>query len=216
MNPSTASTAPNHPPLGQPLPHESARGHVTGSAPYVDDLPEWQGTLYAAPILSPIAHGRIDGVDAQAALALPGVRGLVLAADVPGDPVLASLARDEPILPNETVDYAGQVVGLVVADSVARARQAARQVRLQLTPLPAILTVEEALQAQHWVLPPVTLRRGNAEAALAAAPYRLQGELRTGAQEHFYLEGQVATALPQEDGQWLVHSSTQHPSEVQA
>lgn len=216
MNPSTSNTAPNCPPLGQPLPHESARGHVTGSAPFVDDLPEWQGTLYAAPILSPIAHGRIDAVDAQAALALPGVRGLVLAADVPGDPLLASLAHDEPILPRETVDYAGQVVGLVVADSVALARQAARQVRLQLTPLPAILTVEAALQAQHWVLPPVTLRRGNAEAALAAAPHRLQGQLRSGAQEHFYLEGQVAYALPQEDGQWLVHSSTQHPGEVQA
>jgi len=201
--------------IGQPHAHESARAHVTGAAPYIDDLPELKGTLYAAPILSTLAHGTLNGVDATAALALPGVRGLVLAADVPGDPVLAAMARDEPVFATDTVQHVGQVIGLVVADSVMGARRAARAVELDLTPRPAILTVAEALAAQSWVRPPVLVRRGDPEAGLAGAAHRLSGAFEVGGQEHFYLEGQIAYALPQEQGQWCIHSSTQHPGEVQ-
>jgi xanthine dehydrogenase large subunit len=109
----------------------------------------------------------------------------------------------------------GQVVGLAVADSVMQARRAARLVQLQIDPLPAVLSVREALRQNHHVLPPVFVRRGDADAALARAPHRLSGTLEVGGQEHFYLEGQVAYALPQEQGQWVIHSSTQHPGEVQ-
>jgi xanthine dehydrogenase large subunit len=114
-----------------------------------------------------------------------------------------------------TVQYAGQVIGLVVAETVAQARRAARAVRLDITPLPAILSVQDALAAQSYVLAPVCMRRGNPEAALQAAVHRLRGQLEVGGQEHFYLEGQIAYALPQEQGQWHIHSSTQHPGEVQ-
>ncbi|MDD2546397.1 MAG: molybdopterin-dependent oxidoreductase, partial [Burkholderiaceae bacterium] len=201
--------------MGQPQAHESAWAHVQGAAPFVDDLPEVQGTLYAAPILSPLAHGRLLGVDSRAAQALPGVRGVVLAADVPGDPVLACLARDEPVFASDILQYAGQVIGLVVADSVAQARRAARAVQLDLQPLPAVLTIADAMAAQHWAVPPVVLRRGEPEAALARAPHRLSGTLQIGGQEHLYLEGQIAYALPQEQNQWCIYSSTQHPGEVQ-
>ena len=200
---------------GQSLPHESARAHVTGDAAYVDDLPELAGTLHAAPILSPLAHGRLLGVDAAEALALPGVRGLVLAADIPGEPMLAAQLRDEAILPQDELLYAGQVVGLVVATERETARRAARMVKLLAEPLPALLTARAAHAAGQYVTPPVHLVRGDVGAALARAPHRLRGSLETGAQEHLYLEGQVAYAVPGEQRQWLVHSSTQHPGEVQ-
>jgi xanthine dehydrogenase large subunit len=200
---------------GQSHIHESARAQVCGSAPYVDDIPELKGTLYAAPILSPVAHGLLKGVDVSSALDLPGVRGMVLAEDIPGDKLFATYGHDEAILAGERVEHVGQVVGLVVADSVMQARRAARKVKLDIEALPAILTVQDALAAQSYVLPPVTVRRGEPEAALARAARTLSGTLEVGGQEHFYLEGQIAYALPREQGQWLVYSSTQHPGEVQ-
>ena len=204
-----------HRTMGQSHPHESAYAQVAGAAHYIDDLPEVKGTLYAAPILSPVAHGRINSIDTAPALAMPGVRAVVLAHDIPGDPVLAAFAHDEPIFAQDTVQHVGQVIGLVVAESVIQARRAARAVRPDITPLPAILTIAAALQAQSQVLPPVVVRRGTPEAALQTAPHRLSGQLEVGGQEHFYLEGQIAYALPLEQGQWWIHSSTQHPGEVQ-
>ncbi|GDX57092.1 xanthine dehydrogenase large subunit [Comamonadaceae bacterium] len=209
------STKANRSASGTSTPHESAAAQVAGAATYVDDITELRGTLYAAPILSPLAHGTLRGVSGSAALALAGVRGLVLAADIPGDPMLAAFAGDEPVFAQGRVQHVGQVVGLVVADSVMQARRAARLVQLQIDALPAVMSVREALQQEHFVLPPVFVRRGDADAALASAPHQLSGTLEVGGQEHFYLEGQVAYALPQEQGQWVIHSSTQHPGEVQ-
>ena len=210
-----ASVHPDAAACGSSHPHESARAQVQGLAPYVDDLPEPRGTLYAAPIMSPMAHGKLRGMDAEAALSRPGVRAIVTAADIPGDPVLAAFAHDEPVLAREEVEYVGQVIGLVVAESVQAARHAAREVVLDIEPLPAILTIEHAMAAQSFVLPKVCVARGNAAAGIGAAPYQLAGRFEVGGQEHFYLEGQIALALPQEQGQWIIHSSTQHPGEVQ-
>ncbi|KAF1022263.1 MAG: putative xanthine dehydrogenase molybdenum-binding subunit XdhA [Paracidovorax wautersii] len=195
--------------------HESAVAQVAGAAHYIDDIPEVKGTLYAAPILSPVAHGTLRGVDATPALALAGVHGVVLAGDVPGDKILAAFAHDEPVFAIDTVQHVGQVVGLVVADSVMAARRAARQVKLDIEALPAVLDVAQALAARSYVSPPVTVARGDAAAALARAPHQLSGRFEVGGQEHFYLEGQIAYALPLEQKQWWVYSSTQHPGEVQ-
>ncbi len=206
----TAATA-----IGRSLAHESARAQVAGAAHYVDDIPEVKGTLHAAPILSTVAHGRLLGIDATEALGMPGVRAVLTANDLPGDPMLATFTHDEPIFARDTVQHVGQVVGLVVADTVMQARRAARRVKLRIDPLPAVLDVRAAVAAKSWVLPPVTVTRGNADAALARATHRLQGQLDVGGQEHFYLEGQVAYALPLEQNQWWVHASTQHPGEIQ-
>jgi len=195
--------------------HESARAQVAGAATYVDDIPEIRGTLYAAPILSSVAHGRLLGVNCSAALAMPGVRDVILASDIPGDPMLAAFAHDEPVFAQHTVQHVGQVIGVVVADSVMQARRAARKVVCDIEPLPAILSVDDALAAQSYVLPPVFVKRGDAAGALARAAHSVSGELEVGGQEHFYLEGQVAYVVPQEQNQWLVYSSTQHPGEVQ-
>jgi xanthine dehydrogenase large subunit len=200
---------------GRSQAHESARAQVAGSATYVDDIPEVKGTLYAAPVLSTVAHGRLLGVDADEALNMPGVRDVVLASDIPGDPRFPTFAHDEPIFALDRVEHIGQVIGLVVADTVMQARHAARKVKLSIEPLPAILNVHGALAVKSFVLPPVTVKRGDADAALASAPHVISGSFDVGGQEHFYLEGQVAYVLPQEQNQWLVYSSTQHPGEAQ-
>ncbi|MEO5669571.1 MAG: molybdopterin cofactor-binding domain-containing protein, partial [Ramlibacter sp.] len=203
------------PASGVSRPHESARAQVAGSAAYVDDIPEIKGTLHAAPILSNVAHGRLLGVDAAAALAMPGVRGVVLTGDIPGDPVLATFVHDEPVFARDKVEHIGQVVGLVVAETVMQARRAARNVQLRIEALPPLLGPRDAHAAKSYVLPPVTVRRGDPEGALANSPHTLTGQLEVGGQEHFYLEGQVAYALPLEQDQWWIYSSTQHPGEIQ-
>ena len=213
--------APDHTVTALPLAagtsrvHESARAQVAGLATYVDDMPEVRGTLHAAPVCSPVAHGRLRGVDPSPALALPGVRGFVGAADIPGDPILAAFGHDEPVFAHDTVQHVGQVIGLVLADDAMTARRAARLVRLDIEPLPPVLTVHEAHARQQYVLPPVHVARGDADAALARAPHVLEDSFEVGGQEHFYLEGQVAYVLPLEQNQWWVCSSTQHPGEVQ-
>ena len=203
------------PACGNSHPHESAAAQIAGAATYVDDIPEVRGTLHAAPILSKVAHGKLLGVESSVVLAMPGVRAVILAKDIPGDPMLAAFAGDEPVFATDTVQFIGQVIGLVVADSVMAARHAARQVQVQIEFLPAVLDVRQALKEKNFVLPPVTVSRGDAAQALARASHTLKGSLEVGGQEHFYLEGQVAYALPKEQNQWLIYSSTQHPGEVQ-
>jgi xanthine dehydrogenase large subunit len=146
---------------------------------------------------------------------MPGVQALVLAEHLPADNILATPAMDEPIFAQTHLLHMGQVVGLVLAESHLQARRAAAAVRINAEPLPAILTIAQALEAKSYVLPPVFLERGSAEVAIANAPHRLRGQFHLGGQEHFYLEGQAALALPDEQGQMRVHSSTQHPGEVQ-
>ena len=200
---------------GVSRPHESAAAQVAGGATYIDDIPEIKGTLFAAPILSTVARGRLKGIDDRAARAMPGVRGAVYSADVPGDKLLGNFSHDEPVFAMDEVQFIGQVVGVVVADSVMEARRAARKVKLDIEELPAILSVHDALKAESYVLPPVYVRRGDAAQAIGQAAHTLSGAFEVGGQEHFYLEGQIAYALPLEQDQWWVYSSTQHPGEVQ-
>ena len=203
------------PACGQSVAHESARHQVQGLAPYIDDLPELRGTLHAAPILSPVAHGKLKGIDTSAARGMPGVVDVVLAADIPGDPLLATFVHDEPIFARDTVQHVGQVVGLVLARTVMQARRAVRAVKLDIEALPAVLTAREAHAAKSYVLPPVTVKRGEPEQAMKLAKHTLSGSFEVGGQEHFYLEGQIAYVVPQEQQQWLIYSSTQHPGEIQ-
>jgi len=200
---------------GQSQAHESARAQVAGAATYIDDIPEVRGTLHAAPVCSPVAHGILRSMDASAALALPGVRAVIDAGDIPGDTTLAAFAHDEPVFALDTVQFVGQVIALVVADDVMTARRAARLVKLDIEALPAVLSVHEAHARESYVLPPVHVKRGNAQAALKRAPHQLEGRFEVGGQEHFYLEGQIAYVLPLEQNQWWVYTSTQHPGEVQ-
>ncbi|MBK9114810.1 MAG: xanthine dehydrogenase molybdopterin binding subunit [Betaproteobacteria bacterium] len=201
--------------VGAPVAHDSAVLHARGQAPYTDDLPEPRGTLHVALGVSPLAHGRIAGVDLSAVLADPAVVAVVTPADIPGVNDVGPIEHDDPIFAEDVVQFAGQPLFAVAATGVNAARRAARLARLDLVPLPAILTIDEALAAQSYVLPPVHVTRGDAAAALARAPHRLSGTVHSGGQDHFYLEGQVALAVPRERGGMYIFVSTQHPGEVQ-
>jgi xanthine dehydrogenase large subunit len=201
--------------VGRPRPHESARLHVLGQADYTDDIAEVRGTLHAALGLSAKAHARILGIDLAAVRASRGVRAVYTARDIPGTNDCGPIIHDDPILADGLVQYVGQPLFIVVADSHQDARRAARLAHVTYEELPAILTPQAARAAQSWVLPPMRLQRGDAEAAFARAPRRVKGELLVRGQEQFYLEGQVAYAVPQENDGMLVQCSTQHPSEMQ-
>jgi xanthine dehydrogenase large subunit len=202
-------------PLGQPVPHESAIRHVTGEARYVDDLPEPSGLLHGWPIASPVAHGRLRGVDAGPALVVPGVHAVLFAADVPGVNQVGPVFQDEPLFAEGEVHCVGQLIGVVFASSREAARVAAGKVRLDIEELPALLDLDAAIEARSFLGADHHIVRGDVDAALAAAPHRLVGRESCGGQEHFYLETQAALAVPGENDVLHVTSSTQHPSEVQ-
>ncbi len=201
---------------GLPLPHDSARGHVTGAAAYVDDLAVPADTLHLAFGLSTIAHGRITGLDLSAVRAAPGVVAVMVAGDLPFANDTSPSAHDEPLLATDRVHYVGQPVFLVVAESHLAARRAARLGRVDYEALPAILTLDQALAAEsRFEKGPVIWAMGDAAAAIARAPHVIKGSLTLGGQEHFYLEGQAALSQPQDDGGMLVRASSQHPTEIQ-
>jgi len=197
------------------VPHDSAVGHVTGAARYLDDVPTVPGTLEASLVLSPHAHARICHIDLSRALAAPGVIAAITSADIPGKNDIAPIRSDEPALAAGIVEYEGQPVAAIAAATFDQARAATRLVDITYEPLPAVLTIEEAIACESFVSPPQTMERGGVEPALAGALHRLTGELRCGGQDHFYLEGQIALAVPGEGADMQVWSSTQHPTEVQ-
>ena len=203
--------------IGVARPHESAHLHVQGNAPYIDDLPELAGTLHAALGLSPIAHGRVVSMSLDAVRAMPGVVAVLTAEDIPGPNDCGPVMHDDPILADGLLQYAGQPVFAVIATTRDAARRAAALAKtaLVIEALPPILTPQEAHAAQSYVLPPMHLVRGDARAAIDAAPQRLKQTFDVGGQEQFYLEGQISYAIPRENGGMFVHCSTQHPSEMQ-
>ncbi|MEL6883633.1 MAG: xanthine dehydrogenase molybdopterin binding subunit [Pseudomonadota bacterium] len=200
----------------RPLPHDAAHLHVTGAARYVDDAPMPGDTLHLAFGTSAVAHGRVTGMDLEAVRAAPGVVAVLTADDLPFDNDVSPSAHDEPLLAVETVHYVGQPLFLVVADSHLAARHAARLGHVTVDDVPAILTIDDALAADaRFEDGPRIYARGDAAAAMGGAKHRLTGTLHIGGQEHFYLEGQAALALPGEDGDMHILSSTQHPTEIQ-
>ncbi|MBJ3762362.1 molybdopterin-dependent oxidoreductase [Maribius pontilimi] len=202
--------------VAKPLPHDSARAHVTGAARYVDDIPTPASCLHLAFGVSDHAHGRLDKIALDAVRAAPGIIAVLTAADLPFDNDVSPAAGDEPLLAEGTVQYVGQPIFLVVAQSHLAARKAARLGQIGIDPLPAILGIDDALAANaRFEDGPRRYAKGDAARAIKAAPHRLHGRIEIGGQEHFYLEGQAALALPQEDGGMVVHASTQHPTEIQ-
>lgn len=195
--------------------HESAVGHVTGRAVYTDDQRAPVGQLTIRPVVSPHAHARILAVDVGAALAVPGVVHVLGPDDVPGLNDCTGHAADEELLPTEVVHYVGHVVRWVVAETDAAARAGAAAVRVDYEPLPAVLGIDAALAAGAVHTQPKRIARGDVTEALARAPHVLDGEVRTGAQDHFYLETHAAWASVDPDGDVACTVSTQHPSETQ-
>jgi xanthine dehydrogenase large subunit len=201
--------------VGEARPHDSAHLHVSGEARYIDDLAAPQGTLHAAIGGSSRPHARLRSIDLDRVRRAPGVVAVITAADVPGCNDLGGMRRDEPILAADEVRCVGQAIFAVAATGVEAARRAVAEAVIEYEDLEPILDVDAAVERDSMVLPTTTLQRGDAAGAREAAPHRLRGRLRIGGQEQFYLEGQIALAVPQEDGGMRVHSSTQHPGQVQ-
>jgi xanthine dehydrogenase large subunit len=195
--------------------HDSAPLHVSGRAQYCDDIALPADTLHGAFGLSRIAHGRITALDLSAVLESPGVTAIALPADIPGENNYGGAVHDDPIFADGLVEYAGQPLFAVAATSMRAARKAAQAARIDIAPLPALLDIRAALAAKSYVLPSHTMRRGDPRTHMSQAPRRLNTTIVIGGQDHFYLEGHIAVAIPQEDGAMLLHSSTQHPTEVQ-
>ncbi len=201
--------------LGAALRHDSALKHTTGEARFADDAPEVPGLLHAALCLATIPHGTVTALDVDAARAMPGVVAIIGPRDIPGVNDIAAIGEKEPLFSDPLVEFAGQPLAMVLATSRDEALRAAAAIRATIEPLEPVLSIERALELGQHVVAPQTMARGNPDAAIAAAPRRMEAEFRAGGQEHFYLEGQIAVATPGEDGEMAVISSTQHPTEAQ-
>ncbi len=208
------------PPVGrlhEAIPHDSAIKHVSGRAEYVDDLTEPEGTLHAYLGLSTRAHAAIASIDLEAVRKAPGVVGVLTADDVPGENDVSSVHKhDEPVFAEGVVRYWGQPIFCVVGETRDAARRAAKLARIEYRDLPHVTSVAESLKAGgSLVTEPLKLERGDVEAGLAGAKHRARGTVTIGGQEHFYLESQIALAVPGEDDEIVIHLSTQHPTEIQ-
>ena len=200
---------------GDSTTHDSAHKHVSGEAIYIDDIPSPAGLLHGYIVMSTEAHAKVLEIDPSSALAIPGVKGFFTAKDIIGHNDVAPIFSNEPVLAEEIVEYAGMPLAVIIADSFKTASLAGSKVKVRYQKLDSVLTIKEALKKESFVAPEHTLKLGDADHALSNSAHTLEGSLTIGGQDHFYLEGQIAMAIPQEDNDLLVFSSTQHPSEVQ-
>ncbi|GAB3482781.1 xanthine dehydrogenase molybdopterin binding subunit [Marinomonas epiphytica] len=195
--------------------HESAIKHVTGQAQYIDDMPEWPNQLHVATGLSPHAHADIVAINLDKVRAYPGVVDVILEEDIPGEVDVSPVFSGDLLLTSQFVQYVGQPIFAVAATSLRAAKQAVALAEIEYKARPSILTPQQSLAEQAFVLPTHTIQTGDVAQALDNAPHTLSSELYIKGQEHFYLEGQISVALPQEDGGVMVYASSQHPAEVQ-
>ncbi|MCA0906871.1 xanthine dehydrogenase molybdopterin binding subunit [Ruegeria marisrubri] len=197
--------------------HDSAVKHVTGQADYTDDIALPQGALHAYLGVSDVAHAKLLGIDFSDVLATPGVVGVLTADDVPGaNDISPTHLNDEPVFPTDAIQFHGQPLFAVIAETRDIARRAAERAKIEYETLPHALDPITAQKAGYpHVTAPLKLERGDVAPAQAAAPNRIKGRISVGGQDHMYLEGHIAFAIPGEDDDVVVHCSTQHPSEAQ-
>ena len=201
--------------VAKPVTHDSGHLHVSGTARYIDDVSLPANTAHLAFGISTVAHGEITSMDLSEVRAAPGVIAVWTAEDLPFANDVSPSIHDEPLLATGTVHYVGQPIFLVIAESHLSARKAARKGKIEYKELPALLTVDDAMAAgSRFEVGPVIWTKGDAAKAIADAPRVIEGRFEMGGQEHFYLEGQAALAMPAEGGV-IVQSSTQHPTEIQ-
>ena len=198
--------------VGRSVKHDSAQKHVCGEAQYIDDRLEFPNQLHVYARLSDRAHAKIIHVDTSPCYAIDGVRLVITHHDIPGLKDIGPLLPGDPLLAIDTVEFVGQPILAVAACDLDTARTAAMAAIIEYEDLEPVLDVVEALRKKHFVLDSHTHRRGDSANALAHAEHRLQGTLHIGGQEHFYLETQISSVMPSEDGGMIVYCSTQNPT----
>ncbi|MCM2680215.1 xanthine dehydrogenase molybdopterin binding subunit [Echinimonas agarilytica] len=215
VQPNSSNQASVQQGVGQSLQHESARKHVTGSAEYIDDMPTSPQLLHVATGQSARAHARIVSLDLSEVQTAAGVVDVITQQDIPGQIDVGPVYGGDPLLAGDTVVYAGQPIFAVAATSIEAAKRAVCLAKVEYQALPAVLTIDDAIAADSFVLPPHQHLQGDPEQAIDSAPFQTEGEIYVRGQEHFYLEGQISQASATEDGGIHVISSTQHPTEIQ-
>jgi len=200
--------------VGKDIPHDSAHGHVTGQSIYIDDMPPMPGELLVDFVWSPHAHARIRGIDLEEARGVAGVIGLYTYKDLAHN-TFGPILKEEPLLAESECTFRGQPIVVIAAENRQAIDAAKGAIRIDLEELPPILTIDEAIAARSFIGETRFIRRGDAEAAIAAADHVIEGVFLNNGQDHFYLESQAALVVPGEFDQLTVHSSTQHPTEVQ-
>ncbi|MEP6827261.1 MAG: molybdopterin cofactor-binding domain-containing protein, partial [Aestuariivirga sp.] len=202
--------------IGKAIAHDSAELHVSGAATYIDDISEIEGTLHVAPgFAKDGAKGKIISINLDAVKAAEGVVTILTAADIPGKNDCSPVEGDDPIFAKGKIEFNGQVIFAVVAKTREAARRAARLATIEIERQKPAVTIGDALTTNSDLLPPYAFTSKGVATALKKSTHRHKGEVKIGGQEQFYLEGQVAYAFPQEKGGMIVHSSTQHPTEIQ-
>ncbi len=203
------------PVVGKNLPHDSARGHVSGESIYVDDMPPAKNELIVDFFYSPVAHGKIKKLDLSAARKVPGVVALFTHKDLDGENLFGPIIQDEVLLAEDAVHFIGQPIVVIAADNRAAIKKARRAIKIEIDELKPILTIDEAVAAKSFIGQTRAIRRGNIKEGFDGAEHVIEGTFINGGQQHFYLESQAAVAYPGEHDQLVVHSSTQNPTEVQ-
>ncbi len=199
-----------------PLAHESGVYHVTGTARYIDDLQMGDQLLHGRVVYSKVSHGNITSLDVTAAREMAGVYAVLTHHDVPGENNMGPVIKDEPVLAEKEVTFIGQAICLIAAKDEATAKQAEKLIELELEPLPAVYTIEEAIEKQSWLHPERIIERGDVVGGLKESAHQIEGTLQVGGQEHWYLETQTCLSIPGEGKEIKAYSSTQHPSETQS
>jgi xanthine dehydrogenase large subunit len=195
--------------------HDDVLLHVRGEAKYVRDLAVSRGTLQALPVPSPVARGKVRGLDFAAAAKHPGVVAVLTARDIPGKNQIGSIIPDEPLLAADEVDYVGQPLALIVAESLAAARSARLLIHFDIETLPPVFDPRESWAKGEIIGPARTFALGDVDKAWPLCRVVVQGRADSGGQEHMYLETQSALAIPQDHGGVKVFSATQSPTAVQ-
>jgi xanthine dehydrogenase large subunit len=203
-------------PLHQSTVHESGLLHTSGEASYVDDILYPYGTLIGWVVCSPVASGSIRTLDVKAARNTPGVAGIFTAADIEGINDIAPFTHDEPLLAVDRVETVGQAIALIVGESAQACRNALKQIKLEIEQDIPILSIRRAIELESYHGTPHIIQKGDLDHGFIESDFILEGEVDSGGQDHFYLETHCALVIPQESQTYHIHSSTQHPSEVQA
>jgi xanthine dehydrogenase large subunit len=203
------------PSVGKDIPHDSAKTHVTGQSQFLDDVAPLAGELLATIVPSPFAHARLRRLDLSPALKIPGVAAVLTHRDIPGHNLFGPAVKDELLLVEDEAVFLGQPLAIIAAESQQALNQARAAVVAEMDELPPIFTIDDAIAANSYLAHPRTIERGTLPPAFVEADHVIEGALDIGGQDHFYLESQIAIAVPGEQGTMTVHSSTQHPSEVQ-
>lgn len=197
------------------LKHDSAIKHVTGQSVYVHDITTHQ-QLVGKVVYSPVAHARVKHLDISSALALKGIHAILTHADIPGQNQMGPVVHDEPCLAAGKVEFIGQAIVLIAAETEEAAVSAQKLIKFEFEELEAILSLNDAIEKDNLIAPPRIIETGDVDQAFNMAQHIISGELETGAQEHWYLETQSALAIPGEGNEMLIHASSQNPAETQA